>query len=123
MSAWLPPTLVHVRNGMWELENRRGFSAMKSLLNISDNYKIVRRFSFPDHHRYGPGDVASITGAIKANPTAVVITTEKDAQRIVDVPSVPKELKERLFKIPIEVRFLSDLEKEVFDSTLLGFIG
>ena len=90
---------------------------------ISDNYKIVRRFSFPDHHRYGPGDVASITGAIKANPTAVVITTEKDAQRIVDVPSVPREFKERLFKIPIEVKFLSDLEKEVFDSTLLGFFG
>ena len=90
---------------------------------ISDNYKIVRRFCFPDHHRYGKGDVASIVGAIKANPTAVVITTEKDAQRIVDVPSVPKEFKERLFKIPIEVKFLSDLEKEVFDKTLLGFLG
>ena len=90
---------------------------------ISDKYKIVRRFSFPDHHRYSRADVAAIMAAVKSNPTAVVITTEKDAQRIVDAKDVPDSLRERLFKIPIEVEFLSEEEKKAFSEALLGSIG
>ena len=90
---------------------------------ISGTYKIVRSFSFPDHHRYSRADVGAIMAAIKSNPTAVVITTEKDAQRIVDAKDVPSELKVRLFKIPIQVEFLSEEEKAVFENALLGSIG
>ena len=34
-------------------------------------------------------------------PTAVVLTTEKDAQRLVSLKGMPPELKARLFYLPI----------------------
>ena len=86
---------------------------------LSDRYRIVRRFAFSDHHRYSTADVRRIAAAAKADPTAVVVTTEKDAQRIRDNKKVPENLRERMFQVPIEVSFLSAREKEVFEDRML----
>jgi len=86
---------------------------------LSDSYKIVKHFSFSDHHKYSSLDFSRIMSAVKAFPTAVVATTEKDSQRILDYKNVPDTLQERLFQVPIQVYFLSDHEKEVFEKTML----
>lgn len=86
---------------------------------LSDNYKLVKRFRFADHHKYSGFDISRILRATKKYPTAVVATTEKDSQRVVDNKKVPVSLRERLFQVPIEVAFLSNLEKEIFESTLM----
>ena len=86
---------------------------------LSDTYKVVKRLSFPDHHKYSSRDMRTIGHAVQAWPTACVATTEKDAQRIVDTKKVPGSLKQRLFQVPIEVHFLSDVEQKVFETTLL----
>ena len=59
-----------------------------------------------------------ILQATQSWPTAVVATTEKDSQRVRDYKRVPEALKERMFQVPIEVYFLSDNEKEIFEKTL-----
>ncbi len=87
---------------------------------LSDEHKIVRHFRFEDHHNYTKGDIRAILRAVREHPTAVVATTEKDCQRILDLKNIPDELKVRMFQVPIEVGFLSDREKDVFESTLLG---
>ena len=89
---------------------------------LSDKYKVVRRFAFPDHHRYSRGDIRSIMNAVRACPTAGVITTEKDAQRIRDVKKLPEELKQRLFYVPIEVGFLGEGEQQRFSEALLELL-
>ena len=89
---------------------------------LSDQYKIVKRFSFPDHHKYSSGDIRSILSAVKAWPTAAVATTEKDAQRVLDCRNVPSILRERLFEVPIEVSFLTEAEKTVFEESLLSAV-
>ena len=89
---------------------------------LSDKYREVKRFSFPDHHKYSNGDIAKVARAVQAYPTACVATTEKDAQRIVDTKKVPGTLRERLFQVPIQVDFLSPAEKEIFETTLLGLL-
>ena len=90
---------------------------------LSDKYKIVRRFSFPDHHKFSRSDIRSIQAASAANSTAVVVTTEKDAQRVLDCDFMPSELKERMFLIPVQAAFLSELEKAVFTSRLLNLVS
>lgn len=85
---------------------------------LSDAYKIVRHIRFPDHHKYTRADIRQIEAAIRENPTALLCTTEKDAQRVVDVKSVPEALKQRLFQLPIEVFFLTPEEKDVFEKVL-----
>ena len=86
---------------------------------LSDRYRIVRHFSFPDHHRYSAMDIRNIAAAAKSDPTAVLVTTEKDARRVTDCKKIPGTLKERMFQVPIEVAFLSDREKEIFEEKLL----
>ncbi len=87
---------------------------------LSDSYELVRRFNFADHHKYTGVDIRRILLATKAFPTAVVATTEKDSQRIRDYKKVPEALRKRMFQIPIEVAFLTENEKAVFESTLLS---
>ena len=89
---------------------------------LSDSYKEVKRFSFPDHHKYSNADIRKVAKAVEAFPTACVATTEKDAQRVVDTKKVPEALRQRLFQVPINVRFLTPAEEEVFDTTLLGLL-
>ena len=86
---------------------------------LSDEHKIVKHFRFEDHHKYTKYDIRRIMRAVREHPTAVVATTEKDCQRILDFKSIPNELKVRLFQVPIEVGFLSEHEKQVFEETLL----
>ena len=64
---------------------------------LSDFYKIVARFSFSDHHRYVWKDISRIQDAVERNPTAAIVTTEKDAQRLLDYNGMPQALMERLF--------------------------
>ena len=87
---------------------------------LSDEHKIVRRFRFEDHHKYTKADIRMIMKAVKEYPTAVVATTEKDCQRILDLKDIPDDLKVRMFQVPIEVGFLSEHEKALFENALLG---
>ena len=87
---------------------------------LSDSYRIVRHFNFADHHKYNRWDIAKIGRATREWPTAVVATTEKDSQRLLDLKNVPVPLKNRLFQVPIEVGFLSDHEKDIFETTLMA---
>ena len=85
---------------------------------LSDSYKEVKRFCFPDHHKYSTADIHKVAAAVKEFPTACGATTEKDAQRIVDTKKVPETLRQRLFQVPINIQFLSPQEKEIFETTL-----
>ena len=113
-----------------EADNRYSYSSRAILFSgiakdtplrryLSDSFKIVRHFRFADHHRFSKGDIHSLMSASEAAPTAALITTEKDAQRIKDCKKIPSKLKERLFFIPIEVAFLSENEQAVFEKTML----
>ena len=87
---------------------------------LSDSYDIVKHFKFNDHHKYTALDISRITGATNKWPTALIATTEKDSQRLRNYKKMPETLQKKMFQTPIEVDFLSDHEKEVFEKTLLG---
>jgi len=87
---------------------------------LSDTYKIVDRYSFPDHHRFTYSDIKTLTASIKQWPTAAMVTTEKDAQRILDCKTVPDCIKEKLFQVPIKVGFLNESDERLFTDFVLG---
>lgn len=87
---------------------------------LSDTYKIVQRLEYPDHHRFSSADIHSIASAMKANPTACLMTTEKDAQRLRDCKNVPENVRQRLFYIPIQARFLSEEDDAAFTKALMS---
>lgn len=81
---------------------------------LSDTYKISRKLQYGDHHKFTLADVREISHAQKQNPTACIMTTEKDAQRLRDVKKMPDEVKKRLFYMPVQARFLSEEDREAF---------
>jgi len=89
---------------------------------LSDSYKIVRHLNFPDHHKFSNGDIREIEHAAAAFPTSVVMTTEKDCQRVRDCARVSDNLKLRMFYVPIKAEFLSDQDKVTFITALKAFL-
>jgi len=83
---------------------------------LSDTYKIVQKLEFADHHNFSSGDIRAINAAIRNNPTACLMTTEKDAQRLRDCKKVPDSIRQRLFFTPIRSTFLTVEEEQEFDS-------
>ena len=51
---------------------------------------------------------------------AVVVTTEKDSQRLLDYKKMPEWLQKRMFMIPIAVDFIDEREKGIFNSALMS---
>ncbi len=90
---------------------------------LSDKYKIIKHFSFMDHHKYVPADIRKIAKAATENPTAVVATTEKDSQRIEGLTCIPESLRAKMFSVPIEVGFLTDTEQKIFEDCLFSAIS
>lgn len=89
---------------------------------LTNNYKIVKHFNFPDHHKFSKSDIHSIRNAGDNFPTSVIMTTEKDCQRVRDSKAVPGSMKTRLFYAPIKSCFLCEEDKERFTSVLLSYL-
>ena len=90
---------------------------------LCGSYKIVKHFNFPDHHKFTKSDISSIDDAANAYPTSVVMTTEKDSQRIRDCVTVSSGLKLRMFQTPIKAEFISEGDRERFLSLVKGYLG
>jgi len=89
---------------------------------LSDNYKVIRHFIFPDHHKFTTSDIREINGAAISNPTAVIATTDKDSHRIRDVKKIPENLKQRMFRVPIKAVFSTENESAVFKDVLSSYL-
>jgi len=90
------------------------------LANPSDLIQYLKPFTkdlqtiiFPDHHNFSRKNIVSIEKSFKRikNSRKILITSEKDAMRLINHPAVPEEIKKYLFYIPIEVAFHAGQEE------------
>ena len=79
---------------------------------LSDRYKVAGHIGFADHHKFSRADIRRIASLASRYPTAMIATTEKDAQRIRDCAFVPDIIRTRLFEVPIRAAFINDGESE-----------
>ncbi len=89
---------------------------------LSGDYKIVRHFNFPDHHKFTHSDISTLKNAADSFPTSVVMTTEKDSQRVHDAGRIPEWLKQRMFYAPIKACFISDEDRNIFFTLLKSYL-
>lgn len=82
-----------------------------------------RALRFPDHHRFTASDFAHINEMFAAMPPGTwALTTEKDAARLLDNPSLLDEnLRRNLWVQPIEVKFLFGQEQK-FQQQILYYV-
>ena len=80
---------------------------------------------FPDHHEYTRRDTELLLERFKSmkGRQRYIITTEKDAVRLISNPYFPHELKPHIFFLPVHVEFLDrDNGRSAFDETLMRLI-
>jgi len=86
------------------------------LQEIGKSGLIVQHLHFRDHHNFTQKDIARINSAAVQHPHAVIFTTEKDAMRLLNAPSLTPKAKAALFYIPIQAEFYTAGELNHFTS-------
>ena len=78
--------------------------------------------TFGDHHQFKRKDVESINREFAALPSPkIVITTEKDAVRLSGVEGLSDEVKQHLYVLPIEIKFMLD-QQDMCNETIIGCV-
>ena len=76
--------------------------------HVSARYPRNYHIEFGDHHVFTERDIKQIEKFALKRPQSIILTTEKDAQRLRRNPDVKETLKERFFYIPIEIGLVED---------------
>ncbi len=86
--------------------------------------KDISEIQFADHHSFKQKDMVEIEKAFQkiASPNKMIITTEKDAIRFMEMDVKSEEIKKAMFYIPLQIVFKGKNEQERFDKEILSYI-
>ena len=90
---------------------------------IAQTKNTVHTLSFSDHHDFTLKDMESIEEKFMQLPEGkrMIITTEKDAVRMMTHPHLPESVKPYIYVLPIEVSFLQG-QQHVFNQNILDYV-
>lgn len=100
---------------------------------VQTHYRLLDIMTFGDHHHFSGKDIRmmgerleNINGAgyctSATTQKAVIITTEKDAARLLSHPALSEDLRKRIYYLPTEVYFLQKQQQEQFDNIVLDYV-
>lgn len=100
---------------------------------VQTHYRLLDIMTFGDHHRFSSKDIRMIGERLEnvngagyctsaTTQKAVIITTEKDAVRLINHPAVTDDLRNRIYYLPTEVYFLQKQQQEQFDNIVLDYV-
>jgi tetraacyldisaccharide 4'-kinase len=78
---------------------------------------------FPDHHYFDRYDLENILTAYESieSDNKIMLTTEKDAARLIEHREWFIQKKLSIFALPVEVQFIAE-DKQVFDAEILNYL-
>lgn len=86
---------------------------------VRGNYSLKDEWIFKDHHVYKVGELKKLVEKLEGLPhDTVILTTAKDAVKLVNRKKVPLELQRRLYKIPMRVSFPDPCDETGFLAAL-----
>jgi len=99
---------------------------------VEKHFRLLDHMSYSDHHRFSYSDIRDIMERLNSvnnqgyctnnsGEKPIIITTEKDASRLMDIKSLKDEFKERVFYLPTEVFFLNK-DGEKFNQIVLDYV-
>ena len=93
---------------------------VEKVKSLSDH---VQHLSFPDHYSYKRKDMQTIEQAFNRiqGPKKIILTTEKDAYRLIGNTAISEEMKPYIYVLPIKMHFLLDRE-ETFNQQIISYV-
>ncbi len=77
------------------------------LATLGRRYSVVESLLFPDHHTYRMSDMRKLQSLLRTLPEdTLIVTTEKDAVKLVNRNKIPTDILRRLYYLPIRFTFL-----------------
>jgi len=100
-----------------------GIASPKQLLyDLSPLVKRIQPMTFPDHHQFTRQNISKINDTFKALPSPkIIITTEKDMIRLLQVEGISDEVKESLFALPMQINFMQE-QQEAFNHAIKSYV-
>lgn len=101
-------------------KEKYAFLLIAGLADPSDLIRHLKQYTdnlvtliFPDHHHFSRRNIARIQQSFKSieNSRKMIITSEKDATRLIDHPFLPEEMKKFVYCLPVEVVFQGEQEE------------
>ena len=91
--------------------------------HIKNKTRHIIHHNYPDHHRFSLKNIAKLADEFEActSQKKVIITTEKDAQRLVEHELQPAIEKLPIMVLPVAARFLNDSGPE-FDQLVTQYV-
>ena len=78
------------------------------LKTLHERYKVIAEMTLDDHHVYRVRDMKLLAALLAKHPDAVIVTTEKDAVKMVNRAKIPVEVRRALYYQPINISFIED---------------
>ena len=97
-------------------------SPQQMIEDLSPRCPHITPLTFGDHHTFTSSDVARINNEFAALPhPKMIITTEKDATRLIAVEGLSDEVRGAMFALPVKIRFMLGQE-ESFNEKIIGYV-
>jgi len=128
MEYGMPQPVFSESAGKLKLTNMQPVFAMTGIANpkpfvdyLQKHTALLAAKAFADHHYYSEDEIEAIfTELARSTSQAVVVTTEKDAVRLLKL-KLPEEIKKRIYYIPVSVKFLFNSSEE-FNNQILSYV-
>ena len=126
---------------LWPVFNKNG--GLHSLEDLSDQHVLLLTgiaspeqlehdlspiaphltpLTFSDHHQFKSKDIQLINDRFAALPSPkVIVTTEKDAARLLTAEGLSDEVRANLYVLPVRIAFMQD-QQESFNLQIIGYV-
>ena len=114
LSAISPSTAIMLLTGI--------ASPQQMTVDLQNYGSQIVPLSFPDHHAFTGKDIERINITFDSLPQPrIIITTEKDRSRLLGVDGLSDNVKNNIYALPIEVKFMLDGEKR-FNHKIISYV-
>ncbi len=97
-------------------------SPRQMLEDLSPVAKSITPMTFADHHNFKRKDIEKLNEVYASMPSPkLIVTTEKDAARLITCENLDEEVKKNLYYLPIRINFMLDQE-ELFNENIIGYV-
>ena len=84
--------------------------------------KSITPLTFSDHHAFSPNDVELLNATFAEMPSPkCIITTEKDAARLLTTEGMSDEVRKNLYKLPVRISIIQNQE-EAFNQHIMSYV-
>ena len=95
----------------------------EDIQHLIPGHSATITLTFPDHHDFRRKDISRINETFaQMHSPKVIITTEKDATRLVNAEGLSDEVRQSIYALPVRISFMQQEQADKFDQFIVGYV-